>query len=82
MTLPQNAKLHYNFANFLRESEQQENAIKHYKEALRWVTKTVGVTGIYGLGLNLRVVCKFEAIVYGVKIDTYLLRVGMELCRR
>ncbi|XP_049865202.1 protein O-mannosyl-transferase TMTC1-like [Pectinophora gossypiella] len=39
VTLPQNAKLHYNFANFLRETEQQENAIKHYKEALRlWPT--------------------------------------------
>ncbi|GBP32935.1 Transmembrane and TPR repeat-containing protein 1 [Eumeta japonica] len=38
-TLPQNAKLHYNFANFLRESEQQEGAIEHYKEALRlWPT--------------------------------------------
>ncbi|KAI5643545.1 transmembrane and TPR repeat-containing protein 4 [Phthorimaea operculella] len=39
VTLPQNAKLHYNFANFLRETEQQDNAIKHYKEALRlWPT--------------------------------------------
>lgn len=35
VSLPQNAKLHYNFANFLRETEQQESAIKHYKEALR-----------------------------------------------
>ncbi|XP_053600294.1 protein O-mannosyl-transferase TMTC1-like [Plodia interpunctella] len=34
-TLPQNAKLHYNLGNFLRETEQQEGAIKHYKEALR-----------------------------------------------
>ncbi|KAG6447797.1 hypothetical protein O3G_MSEX005176 [Manduca sexta] len=39
VTLPQNAKLHYNFANFLRETEQQDTAIKHYKEALRlWPT--------------------------------------------
>ncbi|CAG9562902.1 unnamed protein product [Danaus chrysippus] len=39
VTLPQNAKLHYNFGNFLRETEQQDNAIKHYKEALRlWPT--------------------------------------------
>ncbi|XP_037870947.1 protein O-mannosyl-transferase TMTC1 [Bombyx mori] len=39
VTLPQNAKLHYNLGNFLRESEQQESAIKHYKEALRlWPT--------------------------------------------
>ncbi|KAJ2950806.1 hypothetical protein O0L34_g9072 [Tuta absoluta] len=39
VTLPQNAKLHYNFANFLRETEQQDNAIKHYKEALSlWPT--------------------------------------------
>ncbi|CAB3221750.1 unnamed protein product [Arctia plantaginis] len=35
VTLPQNAKLHYNLANFLRETEQQDSAIKHYKEALR-----------------------------------------------
>ncbi|XP_063823663.1 protein O-mannosyl-transferase TMTC1-like [Ostrinia nubilalis] len=35
VTLPQNAKLHYNLGNFLRETEQQESAIKHYKEALR-----------------------------------------------
>ncbi|KOB77947.1 Uncharacterized protein OBRU01_01878 [Operophtera brumata] len=35
VNLPQNAKLHYNFANFLRETEQQDGAIKHYKEALR-----------------------------------------------
>ncbi|XP_061706674.1 protein O-mannosyl-transferase TMTC1-like [Cydia pomonella] len=33
--LPHNAKLHYNFANFLKDKEQQENAIKHYKEALK-----------------------------------------------
>ncbi|XP_045491997.1 protein O-mannosyl-transferase TMTC1-like [Colias croceus] len=33
--LPHNAKLHYNFANFLKDIEQQENAIKHYKEALK-----------------------------------------------
>lgn len=33
--LPHNAKLHYNFANFLKDVEQQENAIKHYKEALQ-----------------------------------------------
>ncbi|PZC80098.1 protein O-mannosyl-transferase TMTC1-like [Helicoverpa zea] len=39
VTLPQNAKLHYNLANFLRETEQQDSAIKHYKEALRlWPT--------------------------------------------
>ncbi|CAG4983534.1 unnamed protein product [Colias eurytheme] len=38
-SLPQNAKLHYNLGNFLRETEQQESAIKHYKEALRlWPT--------------------------------------------
>ncbi|XP_031763369.2 protein O-mannosyl-transferase TMTC1-like [Galleria mellonella] len=35
VTLPQNAKLHYNLGNFLRESEQQDSAIRHYKEALR-----------------------------------------------
>ncbi|XP_053599807.1 protein O-mannosyl-transferase TMTC1-like [Plodia interpunctella] len=33
--LPHNAKLHYNFANFLKDVEQQESAVKHYKEALK-----------------------------------------------
>ncbi|CAH2063913.1 unnamed protein product, partial [Iphiclides podalirius] len=33
--LPHNAKLHYNFANFLKDIEQQESAIRHYKEALK-----------------------------------------------
>nr|XP_037870885.1 protein O-mannosyl-transferase TMTC1 isoform X2 [Bombyx mori] len=33
--LPHNAKLHYNFANFLKDVEQHEIAIKHYKEALK-----------------------------------------------
>ncbi|XP_068628016.1 protein O-mannosyl-transferase TMTC1-like [Battus philenor] len=32
--LPHNAKLHYNFANFLKDIEQQESAVRHYKEAL------------------------------------------------
>ncbi|KAK6625672.1 hypothetical protein RUM43_005971 [Polyplax serrata] len=34
-TLPQNAKMHYNFANFLRDSGNLESAAVHYKEALR-----------------------------------------------
>jgi hypothetical protein len=33
--LPQNAKLHYNFANFLRDTGQLDLAAKHYREALR-----------------------------------------------
>ncbi|PSN56391.1 Transmembrane and TPR repeat-containing protein 1 [Blattella germanica] len=33
--LPHNAKLHYNFANFLRDTGQLDLATKHYKEALR-----------------------------------------------
>ncbi|XP_041973421.1 protein O-mannosyl-transferase TMTC1-like [Aricia agestis] len=33
--LPHNAKLHYNFANFLKDVDQPETAIKHYREALR-----------------------------------------------
>ncbi|XP_059061198.1 protein O-mannosyl-transferase TMTC1-like [Achroia grisella] len=33
--LPHNAKLHYNFANFLKDIEQQESAVRHYKEALK-----------------------------------------------
>uniref|UniRef100_A0A182FV64 Uncharacterized protein n=3 Tax=Anopheles albimanus TaxID=7167 RepID=A0A182FV64_ANOAL len=34
-TLPHNAKMHYNFGNFLRDSAQPEPAIAHYREALR-----------------------------------------------
>jgi len=34
-TLPHNAKLHYNFANFLRDTGQLEMATKHYRQALR-----------------------------------------------
>uniref|UniRef100_A0A4Y0BL38 dolichyl-phosphate-mannose--protein mannosyltransferase n=1 Tax=Anopheles funestus TaxID=62324 RepID=A0A4Y0BL38_ANOFN len=38
-TLPHNAKMHYNFGNFLRDSSQPEPAIAHYREALRlWPT--------------------------------------------
>ncbi|VVC86951.1 unnamed protein product [Leptidea sinapis] len=38
-SLPQNAKLHYNLGNFLRETDQHDDAVKHYKEALRlWPT--------------------------------------------
>lgn len=33
--LPHNAKMHYNFGNFLRDSAEHELAIKHYHEALR-----------------------------------------------
>ncbi|XP_047989532.1 protein O-mannosyl-transferase TMTC1-like [Leguminivora glycinivorella] len=39
VTLPENAKLHYNFGNFLRETDQHDGAIHHYKEAIRlWPT--------------------------------------------
>ncbi|XP_052873256.1 protein O-mannosyl-transferase TMTC1-like [Anopheles cruzii] len=34
-TLPHNAKMHYNFGNFLRDSSKPEPAIAHYREALR-----------------------------------------------
>ncbi|XP_058830997.1 protein O-mannosyl-transferase TMTC1-like [Topomyia yanbarensis] len=38
-TLPHNAKMHYNFGNFLRDSSQPDQAIEHYREALRlWPT--------------------------------------------
>ncbi|XP_045195212.2 protein O-mannosyl-transferase TMTC1-like isoform X2 [Mercenaria mercenaria] len=33
--LPHNAKVHYNYANFLKDSREYENAVYHYKEALR-----------------------------------------------
>ncbi|XP_063709260.1 protein O-mannosyl-transferase TMTC1-like isoform X2 [Culicoides brevitarsis] len=33
--LPHNAKMHYNFGNFLRDSAEHESAIRHYHEALR-----------------------------------------------
>lgn len=38
-TLPHNAKMHYNFGNFLRDSSQSDQAVAHYREALRlWPT--------------------------------------------
>lgn len=33
--LPHNAKMHYNFGNFLRDSGESEAATRHYNEALR-----------------------------------------------
>ncbi|GLV41102.1 uncharacterized protein CBL_04626 [Carabus blaptoides fortunei] len=35
MALPQNAKMHYNFANFLRDTDRPELAISHYHKALQ-----------------------------------------------
>ncbi|XP_063073013.1 protein O-mannosyl-transferase TMTC1 isoform X1 [Engraulis encrasicolus] len=34
-TLPHNAKVHYNYANFLKDCGRNEEAIHHYKTALR-----------------------------------------------
>ncbi|XP_071791309.1 protein O-mannosyl-transferase TMTC1-like isoform X1 [Asterias amurensis] len=34
-TLPHNAKMHYNYANFLMDSGQKEQAIHHYQTCLR-----------------------------------------------
>ncbi|XP_008399434.1 transmembrane and TPR repeat-containing protein 1 isoform X1 [Poecilia reticulata] len=34
-TLPHNAKVHYNYANFLKDSARHEEAIYHYNNALR-----------------------------------------------
>ncbi|XP_055601161.1 protein O-mannosyl-transferase TMTC1-like [Uranotaenia lowii] len=34
-TLPHNAKMHYNFGNFLRDSARPDQAVGHYREALR-----------------------------------------------
>ncbi|XP_053320193.1 protein O-mannosyl-transferase TMTC1 [Spea bombifrons] len=34
-TLPHNAKVHYNYANFLKDQNRKEEAINHYKTVLR-----------------------------------------------
>lgn len=34
-TLPHNAKVHYNYANFLKDSGRHQEAIHHYTTALR-----------------------------------------------
>ncbi|XP_022111985.1 transmembrane and TPR repeat-containing protein 1-like [Acanthaster planci] len=34
-TLPHNAKMHYNYANFLMDSGQKQEAINHYRTSLR-----------------------------------------------
>jgi Tfp pilus assembly protein PilF len=39
-TLPHNAKVHYNYANFLKDGGRQQEAIHHYTTALRWVEST------------------------------------------
>ena len=33
-TLPHNAKVHYNYANFLKDVGRDSEAIQHYKTAL------------------------------------------------
>ncbi|KAG9470556.1 hypothetical protein GDO78_017356 [Eleutherodactylus coqui] len=35
LTLPHNAKVHYNYANFLKDQNRKEEAISHYKTVLR-----------------------------------------------
>lgn len=39
-TLPHNAKVHYNYANFLKDSGRHPEAIHHYSTALRSASKT------------------------------------------
>lgn len=34
-TLPHNSKVHYNYANYLKDAGQRESAIYHYREALK-----------------------------------------------
>lgn len=35
-TLPHNAKVHYNYGNFLKDSGRHDEAIHHYNTALRF----------------------------------------------
>lgn len=54
-TLPHNAKVHYNYANFLKDKGQNQAAIRHYKTALRsvcWVGGCVWVSGCVCLFLE------------------------------
>lgn len=37
--LPHNAKMHYNFGNFLKDSFQHDTAKQHYREALRFLKR-------------------------------------------
>ena len=34
-TVPDNSKVHYNYANFLKDSERFEEAIRHYRVSIR-----------------------------------------------
>lgn len=53
MALPHNAKMHYNFANFLRDTDRPELAIAHYHKALQWVSFYISVIhSLYTLGLH------------------------------
>ena len=40
-TLPHSAKVHYNYANFLKDEGRDREAIYHYRTALRWAPTTV-----------------------------------------
>ncbi len=35
-TIPHNAKIHFNYANFLKDSGRTREAIEHYETALQW----------------------------------------------
>ena len=40
-TVPHNAKIHFNYGNFLRDSGRLSEAIEHYRTAVRYVVVMV-----------------------------------------
>ena len=35
-TVPNNAKIHFNFANYLKDTGRMQEAIQHYQQAVRY----------------------------------------------
>lgn len=51
-TLPHNAKVHYNYANFLKDTGRHQEAIHHYTTALRSVSKLLSAVSLHYLNLK------------------------------
>lgn len=52
--MPHNAKVHFNYANFLKDSGQKAESIHHYREALRYVVVTSFSLWFFFVVLHIR----------------------------
>lgn len=69
--LPHNAKMHYNFGNFLKDSFQHDTAKQHYREALRFLTHfhSFFVSHFYILYLDFDLANQERVLVYVLDIS-------------